>query len=83
MFVLIQVSTLYWIPEFFFILFIFGCARSLFLYRLFSSCGEQEPLSSCCAVTYCSGLSCCRAWVLGHKGFSSFAIWLSSCGTQA
>lgn len=62
MFVLIQVSTLYWIPEFF-ILFIFGCARSLFLYRLFSSCGEQEPLSSCCAVT------CVAAYLVAEHGF--------------
>ena len=32
---------------FFFNLFIFGCARSLLLHGLFSSCGEREQLSSC------------------------------------
>ena len=39
-------------------LFIFGCAGSSLLHRLFSSCGEQTA--------HCSGFSCCGTWVLGH-----------------
>ena len=33
------------------ILFSFGCAESSLLFGLFSSCGEQGPLSSCSAWT--------------------------------
>ena len=40
-----------------FIYFIFGCAGSLLLPGIFSSCGEQGLLS------------CCRAWALGFAGF--------------
>ena len=44
--------------------------------RAFSSFGEKGLLPSCGVwVSHCSGLSCCRAWHLGHG--------LSSYGTRA
>ena len=53
-------------------IFIFGCAGSLLLLGLFSSCDEQGPLFSCAAcASHCSGFSCCRARALKHLGFSS------------
>ena len=43
-------------------IFLFGCAGSLLLHRLFSSYSERGLLSSCGArASPCSGLSCCRA----------------------
>ena len=60
-----------------FYLFIFGCAGSSLLCRLFSGFSKQWLLCSCDArVLHCGGFSCCRAWALGHTGFSS-------CGTRA
>ena len=44
-----------------------GCAGSSLLLRLFSSWGTQA--------SHCGGFSCCRAWALGHTGFSSCSIW--------
>ena len=42
----------------------------------FSSCGEQDLLSSCRAwASHCSGFSCSRARALGHTGFSSCGLW--------
>ena len=39
---------------------------------LFSSCREQGLLSGCdVQASHCSGFSCCWAWALGPKGFSS------------
>ena len=39
---------------------------------VFSSCGEQGLLCSWGAwVSHCGGFSYCRAWALGHAGFSS------------
>ena len=36
------------------------------------SCEEWDLLSSCGAwASHCGGFSCCRAWTLGHTGFSS------------
>ena len=70
-------------------LFIFGCAGSAFLLWFFSSCREQDLLSSCGAQTsHCSGWSCCRARALGHPGSSSCGSWalehrLNSCGAWA
>ena len=59
------------------ILFIFGCAGSLLLCGLFSSCSERQLYSSCSArASHCSGFSCCRAETLRCAG-------LSSCGSQA
>ena len=56
-------------------LFIFGCARSSLLQRLFSSCGQQELLSSYCTqATFCGGFSC---------GAQSRVHRLSSRGTWA
>ena len=55
----------------------FGCAESSLLYRLFSSCGELGPLSSCSAqASHCGSFSCCRAWALGCTGFSSCGFWV-------
>ena len=56
-------------------LFMFGCARSSLLRRLFTSCGEQWLLSSWCVWTsHCGGFSYCRAWARGHR--------LGSCDAQ-
>ena len=42
----------------------------------FSSCSEQGLLSSCSVMaSHCGGFSCCRAWALGHVGFSSYGSW--------
>ena len=39
--------------------------------QIFSSYGEQGLLSSCGAqASPCGGFSRCRAWALGHAGFS-------------
>ena len=43
-----------------FYFFVFGCAGSLLLHRLFSSWSEWGPLSSCCA-SHCSDFSYFRA----------------------
>ena len=56
--------------------FFFGCAGSSLLHGLFSSCREWGLLSSCVRASRCGGFSCCRAPVVGQKGFSS-------CGAQA
>ena len=46
---------------------------SSLLWGLFSGCGEGGLLSSCSAwASHCAGFSCCRAWTLGHKGFSNW-----------
>ena len=59
-----------------FYLFIFGCAGSSLLCGLFSSCSEQELLSSCSVwASHCGVFSCCRAWALGGVGFSSCSTW--------
>ena len=48
-------------------LFGFGCIELSLPFRLFSSCGEWELLSSCSAqASHCGGLSCCRAWAIGQ-----------------
>ena len=47
----------------------FGCAGSLSLLRLFSSCGEWELLSRCGVLaSHFDGFSCCRAWAPGNRG---------------
>ena len=49
-------------------LFIFGCAGSLLLHGLFSSCGEKGLLPSCRArASHCSGFSHCIARALGPQ----------------
>ena len=58
--------------------FIFGCAGSLLLPWLFSSCGRQGLLSSCNVWAFhCGGFSCCRAPSRGsrHVRFSSCSSW--------
>ena len=46
------------------VIFFMGFGR-VCLHWLFSSCGEQELLSSCNAqAPHCSGFSCCGAWTL-------------------
>ena len=55
---------------------IFGCAGSLLLHRLLSSCSNQGLLSSCSAwASCCSGFSCCKARALGHMRFRSCGVW--------
>ena len=51
---------------FFFLIFIFGCAVSFLLHRLFSSFGEWGLLSIRGAWdSHYSGFSCCGAWAVG------------------
>ena len=58
-------------------LFIIGCAGSLLLSRLSSSCGERRLLSSCGEqASPCSGLFHSGAQAIGNKGFSD-------CGVRA
>ena len=50
-------------------MFIFGCAVSLLLHGLFSTCSEQGLLSSCGVwASHCCGLSSCRAQALEGTG---------------
>ena len=67
--------------------FIFGCAGSLLLCGLFSSCSERGLLPSGVRASHCSGFSYLGAWALGLTGFGRCGSWalehrLSSCGTQ-
>ena len=70
-------------------IFMFGCAGSSLLCRLFSSCTKWGLLSSCCAQASCgSGFTCCTAQAPGRAGFSACGCQalehrLSSCGTLA
>ena len=65
---------------FFIILFIFGCAGSSLMCRLFCSCGEQGLLSNCSARTSrCSGFYCCGAQALRYR-FSGCAQLLRGMG---
>ena len=72
-----------------FYLFTFGCAGSLLLWGLLSSCSERGLLSSYASQTsHCGGLSCCGAWTLGPTGSSScgsrtLKLRLNSCGIWA
>ena len=67
----------------------FGCAGFPSLQGLFCSCGEQGPLSSCCAwASHGGGISCCRAQAPGFWGISSCSSRalghrLNSCGARA
>ena len=56
--------------------FLFGCAGSTLLCRLFSSCGGSVWAS------HCSDFSC-KAQALGRLGFSSCRTWLSSFKPRA
>ena len=57
-------------------MFIFGCAGSLLLCGLFSSCLKWELLSSCRArASHCGG-SPFVEHRLGHKDFSSCSTWV-------
>ena len=57
-------------------IFIFGCAGSLLLHGLFSSCSEQGLLLSChVQASHWGSFSCCGAWALGCVGFSSCGLW--------
>ena len=69
-------SGLFFFKNNFIYLFIFGCAGTLLLQGLFSSCGQWGLLFSC------------KAQALGHMFFSNWGSWalghrLSNCGTQA
>ena len=54
-----------------------GCAGFILslLYRLYSSCREQGPLSSRAQASHYSDFSCCGAQALGRAGFSSYDPW--------
>ena len=65
-------------------LFVFGCAGSLLLRGLFSSCGKEGLLSSCGDwFSHCSGFSCCRAQSVGCAGSVVAAPRPSSTGSVA
>ena len=54
----------------FYFIFFLGCTESSLLCMLFSSCGKQGSLSSCCAwACRCRGFSC-GAQAIGLAGFS-------------
>ena len=58
-------------------LFYFGCAAASLLYETFSRCSEWRLISRYgVQASHFSGLSCCRAGVVGPVNFSS-------CGSQA
>ena len=60
----------------------FGCAGSLLLRGLFSSCGKWGLLFSCSAqASHCSGFSCCRAWALRARASVGVAPGLWSTGS--
>ena len=62
----------------------FGCAESLLLLGLFSSCGEQGLLSSCGAhSSHCNCFSCYRAQALKRVGSVVVAPELHSTGSIA
>ena len=57
-------------------LFIYGRARSLLLHAVFSSCDKQGAILCCSTrASHCCGFYRCKAWALGHMGFSSCGIW--------
>ena len=56
-------------------LFIFGCAGSSLLQRLFSSCGKWGLLSSFSAQASLWCFSCCWAQAPGCTSFSSCDMW--------
>ena len=56
------------------------CLRGC-LQVFFSSCGEQELLSSCSMwASHCGRFSCCRAWALGAQASVLAALGLRTCG---
>ena len=58
-----------------YILFIFYWVF-LAVHGLFSSCGEQQLLSSCGAqASHCGGFSCWGARALEHSGVRSCSTW--------
>ena len=56
---------------YFFNFIIFGCAGSLLLLGLFSSCSKWGY-----SLAQYMGFSCCRAWALGCVGSGAAAPWL-------
>ena len=56
-------------------LFCYGCAGSLLLCGLFSSCGERGHLSRCVRASHCVGFSCRGAQALGCTGSRSRHTW--------
>ena len=49
-------------------IYLFGCAGSSRLLRLFSNCGEQKLLSGCgVQASHCSSFSCCETQTLKHR----------------
>ena len=61
-----------------FSLFIFGCAGSSLLHRLFSSCGKWGLLSTCGVQdSHFGGFFCCGVWALekGMAPHSSTLAW--------
>ena len=56
-------------PLFLYLILFLACAGSSLPHGVFSSCGQWGLFSSCCVrALHCSGLSCCRAWLLRHVG---------------
>ena len=64
-------------------LFIYGCAGSWLLHRLFSSWAKQRLLSSCGVEASCCSDFSCGAGALGCARASALVAWeLSSCSAQ-
>ena len=62
--------------------FFFGCAGSLLLQGLFSSCGKQGLLPSCSVwASHYSGFSCCRVQSLGQRASVVVVRELESTGS--
>ena len=73
------------IISFYIILFIYFWLCWVFIaLNVFSSCGEQELLSSCSAwASHCGGFSCCRAQALGAQAPAVVAHGLSRRNSRA
>ena len=66
------------------LLYLFGCARSSLVQRVFSSCGEWGVLSTCSAQSsHCGDVSCFRAQALGTWASVTVGYRLSCCNFLA
>ena len=65
-------------PFFFFFknfyLFVFGCAGSLLLHRLSLVAASRGYSLAVVLRPLIVVASCCRVWILGHAGFSSYGM---------
>ena len=57
------------------VVYYFGCDGASLVHGLLSSCRKLGLLSSCGSWASHSGGFSCKAWALGHGGFSSCGTW--------